>query len=145
MRCLCDLGMSARAIAGSGKDHPHDPADLLRCVDYCRQAGLDTADLRRRMAGKSVEWDRLLPEWDNLVALLEHEMATRTDGMASRTYHEMKRVLAAGTACAACDSTGAARPARNARAPGVDLVADVAPKTAGTGPISAPFAGVADT
>lgn len=106
MKCLHHLGMSARAIAGAGVDHPHDPGDLLRCVNYCRQAGLDTADLRRRMAGRSVEWDRLLPEWDNLVTLLEHEKDTRTDGTAPRTYREMKRVLASGTACAACDSTG---------------------------------------
>ena len=58
------------------------------------------------MAGMSVEWDRLLPEWDNLVALLHHEMETRTDNTAPRTYAEMKRVLNAGTSCSACDGTG---------------------------------------
>jgi hypothetical protein len=58
------------------------------------------------MAGRSPEWDRLLPHWDALVALLRHEMDTRTDGTAPRTYMEMKRVLADGIACTACDATG---------------------------------------
>jgi DnaJ-class molecular chaperone len=62
------------------------------------------------MAGKSVAWDRLLPEWDHLVELLRHEMNTRTDGRAIRTYQEMKRVLADGVACAACDGTGRGEP-----------------------------------
>jgi DnaJ-class molecular chaperone len=58
------------------------------------------------MAGKSVAWDRLLPEWDRLVALLRHEMSTRTDGRATRTYQEMRRVIADGQECAACEGTG---------------------------------------
>jgi hypothetical protein len=99
------LGLSARAIAGGGKDHPHDPSDLLRCVNYCK-GRLSTADLRKRMAGRSVYWDRLLPEWDELVALLQHEIDTRTDRTAPRTYAAMKRVLANGVACARCDGTG---------------------------------------
>jgi DnaJ-class molecular chaperone len=47
-----------------------------------------------------------MPEWDNLADLLRHEMDTRTDGTAPRTYAEMKRVLADGIACNDCDSTG---------------------------------------
>ena len=100
------MGLSAQAIAGSGNHHPWDPDDLLRCINYCEHAGLSTADLRRRMSGRSTEWDRLLPEWDNLTAMLRHEMDTRSDGMASRTYAAMKRVLAGGVACQICDSTG---------------------------------------
>ena len=105
MLCSHTLGLSASAIAFGGRDHPHDPSDLLRCINYC-QGRLSTADLQTRMAGRSPQWDRLLPEWDNLVALLRHEMDTRTDHMAPRTYAEMKRVLNDGIACAACDSTG---------------------------------------
>jgi hypothetical protein len=100
------LGLSAQAISGSGNHHPHDPSDLLRCVKYCESRQLTTDQLKSRMAGRSVQWDRLLPEWDNLAELLRHEMDTRTDGMATRTYAEMKRVLNAGVACTACDSTG---------------------------------------
>lgn len=100
------LGLSAQAIAGGGNNHPWDPSDLLRCINYCESRGINTEELRARMTGRSTEWARLMPEWDNLVALLRHEMDTRADRTAPRTYAEMKRVLAGGIACAACDSTG---------------------------------------
>ncbi|MGN6589476.1 MAG: hypothetical protein ACTHKE_04215 [Sphingomicrobium sp.] len=100
------MGLSAQAIAGGGKHHPWDPADLLRCINYCEAISLSTPSLQARMAGRSIYWDRLLPEWDNLVKLLRHEMDTRTDGMAPRTYREMKRLLDDGIACTACNSTG---------------------------------------
>ena len=100
-----EMGLSSNAIAYGGSDHPWDPSDLLRCVNYC-DGRLSTPDLQTRMAGRSVAWDRLLPEWDHLVELLRHEMDTRSDGNAPRTYAETKRVLAGGIACAACDSTG---------------------------------------
>lgn len=102
---LSPTGLSSQAIAGLGADHPWDPSDLLRCVNYC--AGrLTTDQIRARMAGRSLSWDRLLPEWDKLTELLRHEMATRMDGRAPRTYYEMKRVLADGVRCAACDGSG---------------------------------------
>lgn len=104
------LGLSAQAIAGSRKDHPRDPSDLQRCIHYCRTKSIDTTELRRRMAGRSTEWDRLLPEWDKLVDLLHHEIETRTDRMAPRSYTEMKRVLHGGVACRDCDSTGRGDP-----------------------------------
>lgn len=100
------LGLSAQAIAGGGNHHPHDPSDLLRCVDYCESRGISTDTLRTRMANRSTQWARLVPEWENLVELLRHEMDTRTDRRAPRTYTEMKRLLDNGSACASCDSTG---------------------------------------
>lgn len=100
------LGLSAQAISGGGNDHPWDPSDLLRCINYCRSRGISVDDLRSRMSGRSIYWDRLLPEWENLKVLLENEMYVRTDNMAPRTYREMKRLLADGIACAACSSTG---------------------------------------
>lgn len=100
------LGLSAQAISGGGSNHPWDPSDLLRCIEYCESRGFGMDVLRSRMTGRSIEWDRLLPEWENLVELLRHEMDTRTDRMAPRTYAAMKRVLADGVACTACDSTG---------------------------------------
>jgi hypothetical protein len=98
-------GLSSQAIHGNGTDHPWDPGDLNRCVKYC-DGYLTTEQLRTRMAGRSIQWDRLLPEWDNLVALLRHEIDTRTDGTAPRTYAEMKRVLANGVSCEPCDGSG---------------------------------------
>ena len=100
------LGLSAQAISGSGSNHPHDPSDLLRCINYCEGRAIGTPALQSRMAGRSIYWDRLLPEWDHLVELLRHEMDTRTDGRAPRTYAAMRRLLNNGIACAACDSTG---------------------------------------
>jgi hypothetical protein len=99
------MGLSAQAIAGSGHNHPWDPSDLLRCVQYC-EGRLSTPELQARMSGRSIEWDRLLPEWDHLVGLLRHEMDTRADYKAPRTYAEMKRILAGGIACPDCESTG---------------------------------------
>lgn len=98
-------GLSSQAIAGGGSDHPHDPSDLLRCVKYC-EGYLSTRALRKRMAGRSIYWDRLLPEWDNLADLLRHEMDTRTDNMAPRTYMAMKRVINDGVTCTACGGSG---------------------------------------
>lgn len=100
------MGLSAQAIAYGGYNHPWDPSDLLRCINYCESSGISTGQLQARMAGRSVEWDRLLPEWDYLTGLLRHEMDTRTDYTAPRTYAAMKRILASGVACAACDATG---------------------------------------
>jgi hypothetical protein len=99
------MGLSARAIAYGGADHPRDPADLYRCMNYC--AGIiDTPELQRRMRGRSIYWDRLLPHWDRLVALLQHEMDTRTDGHAPLTYNAMRCALENGTPCTTCDATG---------------------------------------
>ena len=99
-------GMSAQAIAGLGDSHPHDPGDLLRCVRYCERIGLTTKNLRRRMAGRSIYWDRLLPEWDELVAMLKREMAGQDSWRAPLTYRAMRRLLDDGTKCVACDGSG---------------------------------------
>jgi hypothetical protein len=105
MTCRHDLGLSAAAIAYGGTDHPHDPSDLLRCMNYCN-GRFTTSELRTRMAGRSIYWDRLLPEWDHLTDLLRQEMQEPHDGRAPHTYNEMKRVLAAGIKCQSCSGTG---------------------------------------
>lgn len=92
--CHCGLGLSARAIAHAGHtDHPHDPADLRRCVDYCTRSGITVAELRKRMAGRSPQWDALLPHWGELTGMLAGEIATRTDGTAPATYRRMRDLL----------------------------------------------------
>lgn len=92
--CHCNLGLSARAIAYAGHvDHPHDPGDLKRCIDYCRSACISTEELRKRMAGRSPEWDALLPHWNELAGMLADEMETRTDGCATETYARMRALL----------------------------------------------------
>jgi hypothetical protein len=112
------MGLSAQAIAGSGTDHPWDPSDLWRCVTYCERIGLTTKKLRKRMAGRSPEWDRLLPEWDRLVALLKHEMDTRTDHTAPLTYVEMRIIRHGGVKCPECEGTGRGEPCPKCRGTG---------------------------
>lgn len=92
--CDCNLGLSARAIKHSGHtDHPHDPSDLLRCVNYCRQQGISVETLRKRMAGRSPQWDALVPEWEWLAGLLRYEMAASKNGRVPLTYAAMRAVL----------------------------------------------------
>jgi hypothetical protein len=94
MSCQCFTGLSSQAIAcAAHRDHPHDPADLKRCVEYCDRAGISVAELRERMEGRSPEWGALLPHWGELVGLLQDEMATRTDGCASATYARMRALI----------------------------------------------------
>jgi hypothetical protein len=92
--CHCDLGLSARAIAYAGHiDHPHDPADLKRCIDYCVTSGITVEGLRTRMAGRSPQWDALLPHWGELAGMLADEMATRSDGCVPLAYARMRDLL----------------------------------------------------
>lgn len=109
MTAWTTMGLSAQAIAYGSKDHPRDPSDLRRCIEYCR-GRYSTGELRKRMAGRSPEWDRLLGQWDELCELLQHEMDTRTDGRAPRTYAVMKRLRYDGLPCGTCDSTGRGEP-----------------------------------
>lgn len=99
------FGLSAQAISGNGYDHPRDPSDLVRCVAYCQRSGITDLSF---MATQSQAWARLVPEWNRLVALLQREVETRTDGKAPDTYREMLRVVAAGTDCSDCGTTGRA-------------------------------------
>lgn len=93
------LGLSAQAIAySSSVDHPWDPSDLSRCLKYCAGNSISTSALRKRMAGRSPEWDALLPHWDELAGLLADEVDTRTDGCAPATYARMKQLLSEASA-----------------------------------------------
>lgn len=86
------VGLSAKAIAFTGHfDHPRDPADLQRCVDFCQQQHIDVAELRRRMTGRTPYWDALLPHWKELVTTLQREAAAGPT--APETYALMKRYL----------------------------------------------------
>lgn len=111
------MGLSARAIAGDGDHHPHDPSDLVRCVAYCDRNGITTDALKLRMRSKSPEWGRLVAAWDELVALLRQEVAN-PDGRAPRTYNAMRRVINDGIACDACDSTGRGTPCSKCKGSG---------------------------
>ena len=77
--------------ADAGSNHPHDPADLRRCLLF-----LDAADAHDKVAlmlDVSEQWGRLVARWDELVALFEDETAGGSKS-ASMTYSLMKEILA---------------------------------------------------
>lgn len=98
--CACvATGMSSHAIArafghcaSGGFDHPRDPADLRRCVDYCTETGITAEALRDRMINVSDSWHALSDAWVELTTLLAEEVADGT-GRAPRTYRRMSEVL----------------------------------------------------
>lgn len=100
--CACvATGLSSHAIArrfghcqSGGTDHPHDPADLLRCLDYCERTSISTKALAKRMRAVSPEWAALVAEWDSLTFLLRAEQETKT-GRAPATYTRMRKLIEA--------------------------------------------------
>lgn len=87
MTCPCrsvGLGLSAQAIMYGGRDYPHDPSDLCRCLAV-------HADPPMHMLGRSPEWRVLVLHWAELASLLAEEHST---GNAPKTYARMKELLA---------------------------------------------------
>jgi hypothetical protein len=93
-----------------GDDHPVDPDDFRRC-----QLLLAAVPLTRLTFGamrtRSPQWARLVDAWAEIEESAESEVPeylSGRKGSAPRTYSLMKRVIAGGSFCAACDGTGAA-------------------------------------
>ncbi len=72
--------------ASAGIDHPHDPSDLRRCLDFLDTTG--SHDKLARMADVSEPWSRLVSAWDLLLDSLRSEPVT-----APATYALMKKLL----------------------------------------------------
>lgn len=97
---------------GAGR-HPRDPADFRRC-----QLLLDAVPLAKlafpAMRSASPEWARLVDQWDEIHEAIAAEvpdyLGRWTTGRATRGYYLMKRVIAGGDPCEACDSTGRGAP-----------------------------------
>lgn len=91
-------------------DHPHDPADLGRCLRLIA----DVPEVRAcvdRLAERNEHWRRLAPVWDELAALMEAEVGIdwRKGDRAPRTYARMREVLdgpSAGDGGEAADGGG---------------------------------------
>jgi hypothetical protein len=103
--CACvATGLSSHAIAyafghcasGNTGNHPWDPADLKRCVDYCEETGISTRVLAKKMAPVSPTWAVLVAEWDSLAASLAQEMTL--GDTAPRTYQRMRQLREIGMA-----------------------------------------------
>lgn len=73
----------------AGDDHPHDPSDLLRCLQFLQAT--QAQDKLALMAGVSREWASLVQRWDALTALVDEEM--RTGESAPQTYALMREAL----------------------------------------------------
>ena len=97
--CACQAtGQSSHAIAkafghcnSGGTHYPHDPSDLLRCINYCRETSISTSRLRAVMAPISPEWDALTDHWHSLEDWCDYERE-RGD-YAPTTYAMMRRLL----------------------------------------------------
>lgn len=100
-----DTGISSEAIVAYMEgattirrfgNHPHDPADLGRCIRLLAIA----PDYRLRlpeMARVSPVWAALVAHWDELEALYNLPEVQRT-GKAHRCYERMREIIdAAGT------------------------------------------------
>lgn len=74
-----------------GTSHPHDPADLRRCVQLL-EAVPALRDRMPMIAELSPVWGRLVANWGALEASLRREMAAKT-GRAPLTYRMMKELI----------------------------------------------------
>ena len=71
-------------------EHPHDPADLLRCVRFLEFTG--TAGRIGEAASISPEWAKIVHRWDELTTTLAEELALGSK--APRTFEAMQSLLA---------------------------------------------------
>lgn len=93
-----DRGLSSDAMCkrifglprDAGTDHPRDPSDLNRCLQF-----LDATDANDNvsiMRDVSPEWARLVENWDEIVSAFKKE---KPMGFCPRTYALMQTALGA--------------------------------------------------
>lgn len=91
----------ARHFAGMGPDrdgwekwaHPHDPADLNRCIKFL-DAVPGTRERIGEMARKSKQWAALVKIWPELEAMFRAEIRGQGEYWKARdTYNRMRAVL----------------------------------------------------
>lgn len=97
-----ERGLSSEAIAlasllGEARrsEHPHDPADLRRCLLLLKRAPR-ARDGLELLAGETLAWKRLVDGWEDLASLLRQEIGEDLpswDWRAPRTYSAMKQAL----------------------------------------------------
>lgn len=98
-----ETGMSSKNIVRviiTGKtdgSHPHDPADLRRCIELInRHQGLRMAFFADMPKVSSV-WKELVEIWPLLESTLRYEMKNNKDGKAPKTYDLMKEAILRGS------------------------------------------------
>jgi hypothetical protein len=95
-----DTGMSSKALWAvmmgqkSDRSHPHDPADLGRCLRLL-EAVPEWKPRLSEMAAVSNYWAALVANWAELERLMREETGMKRDwqGKATKTYDKMKAIL----------------------------------------------------
>lgn len=91
------VGLSSKYMAhvitggtlGDKYAHPHDPADLGRCIGLL-DAVPEFRSKLKMMAVESKQWERLVQEWDTLEALYREELPS---GRAPKCFDAMRAAL----------------------------------------------------
>ncbi|NTU56304.1 MAG: hypothetical protein HGA79_08650 [Anaerolineales bacterium] len=91
-----ERGLSSNAMCqyiycfkiSAGKDYPHDPDDLGRCLKFL--AAIGRPDAYEVMADVSPEWSALVNIWPSLVRRFNAELPS---GKCPETYHMMREAL----------------------------------------------------
>ena len=96
--CMVDHLLGLPLLEGFwGMPHPHDPADLRRCL-LLLEAVPEVRDRFPEMRTASPEWARLVERWGELVALFKTEAGPggrwrELEWSAPRTYRLMCEIL----------------------------------------------------
>jgi hypothetical protein len=105
----------------SADDYPHDPSDFRRCQLLLEAVPMARVTFRDVMREVSPQWQRLVDAWDDIHDLSEDEVPGYLNGAtgnAPRTYQLMRRTIAGGTECTACDGSGNGRPCEKCKGTG---------------------------
>lgn len=94
-----DTGVSSKAIVAQlsnivlespfSMDHPHDPADLGRCIRLL-EAIPEFRERLDEMKQVSLIWAALVDHWDELETLYKEELPT---GRAPKCYARMQQII----------------------------------------------------
>jgi hypothetical protein len=81
--------------SNSGRSHPHDPADFIRCVKLIEEVPEYKEKLRlvRRV---SPTWSALIDNWEELELLLEAELPTKRCPLLLNRMQEIIRSSGGG-------------------------------------------------
>lgn len=90
------VAFTALGIAGR-RDHPHDPADLGRCLRLLETIPAIREGFEERMSAISPTWARLAQAWDELEAMMREEVGIHweKDCRAPLTYKRMRQIIEA--------------------------------------------------
>lgn len=93
-----DRGASSEALCGlffgagpGGREHPRDPADFIRCVEFLEATG--TAGRLPEAAKLSPEWDRIVQAWPEIAQTLCEELQS-PGGKAPQTLRLLQQAAA---------------------------------------------------